>query len=161
MSQGNDIRNYDFSQDVEMTDYQHSDSEAFTASPSVAGPPTLTKSGGKHPSKIWLGGHNTAADALRILRTPLPSHVSAKQILKNYPERLHYNNLLKAALCYNNNSIADHLVNGTGTARVIQRLKTAIKWLASEFSIDDQALWTAFNRERTLKGVHRSTKKVS
>jgi hypothetical protein len=95
------------------------------------------------------------ADAFRILKSPLSPHLSAQQILKKYPDRLHCNNILKVALHYNNSSIANHLLGGAyAPAAVSRRIKAAIKWLASEFNIDDRALHTAFYRERILHGAY-------
>jgi hypothetical protein len=151
MSEGNITSQSNLHSDVEMTDYQQPQLPA-THNP-VAGSPSVTNTDASPQPKACHKVYGVTPDALRLLKTPLPSHLSPRQILKNHPDRLFYNNILKVALHYNNHKIAARLIGLSDAVKAVTgRINTAIKWVAFEFNIDDQAFRTAFNRERRLQG---------
>jgi hypothetical protein len=153
MSQGNTTHQSYLHSDIEMTDHQ--ELQLPPVHNSVAGTPSVTNTDASPQPKALYKGFRNNPDVLRMLQIPLPSHLSPRQILKNHPDRLFYNNLLKVALHYNNNKIAAHTVGlSDAVTTVIKRIRTAIEWIAFEFNIDDQTFHTAFNRERRLQGVY-------
>jgi hypothetical protein len=135
-----------FHTDVEMTDYQSQSSPIhnFLVRPSI-----VTKSNATPKPKIRRMGH------LRIRQTPLPAHLSAQQILENFPGRLYYNNLLKVALHHDNRRITDRVSRDSPTTGVGQRTVAATDWIEAEFEISRGAFRIAFDRECCRNGVNR------
>lgn len=120
-----------------------------TPQPSVAGPSTVTKTGKARLSKTW---HPTASE-LRMQRTPLSSHLLAKEILEKDSNRLYYNNILKVGLTSRNCEIADKLLVPDGVRNVTRRINTAVGWIESELKMDRGAFHYAYHRERKLLGI--------
>jgi hypothetical protein len=142
-----------FHTDVEMTDYQQPRSSPIESS--VARFRALTKTGRTPKPKGKPVGPCNMSKKLRVYRTPLPSHLSAQQILRDYPGRLYYNNLLKVALQYDNRRITDRVSRDSPTTAVCQRIAAATDWIESEFKISRGAFRIAFDRECCRNGVNR------
>ncbi|KAH0285149.1 hypothetical protein M436DRAFT_86034 [Aureobasidium namibiae CBS 147.97] len=148
MSCNNDSYDFDSSSDAEMIGYPSSPlspiQHPVAKSPLVAQPCKTRKSGGSRKG------------AFRMTNIPLPSHLSAKEIFENHPDRLHNNNLLKVALHYDNSQLYEKLCAlGFVKQTLRYRMRSAIKWIEYEFKISSGAFGIAFNREATRNGVYR------
>ncbi|KAI5227336.1 hypothetical protein E4T40_02612 [Aureobasidium subglaciale] len=119
------------------------------------------------------GPTNTPASALPVTtprktnpavlaqQVPLPSNLSADDILRDHKSRLQYMNILKVGLNFSNQEIMaacndealpkNEQING-GTA-VVKRINTGIDWLEGQFGISGGALRTAYDRQRRDNNV--------
>jgi hypothetical protein len=101
--------------------------------------------------------------ATRVLlqQVPLPAGLTADNILQHHKSRLQYNNILKVALIFSNQTIADHCRSDLlpkneqlrHTSAVVKRINTAINWIEDQFEIDNNAFRTAFDQERKINSI--------
>ncbi|KAI5255186.1 hypothetical protein E4T42_01900 [Aureobasidium subglaciale] len=114
------------------------------------------------------GPTNTPASALPVTtprktnpavlaqQVPLPSNLSAGDILRDHKSRLQYMNILKVGLNFSNQEIMaacndEALPNNeqiNGCTAVVKRINTGIDWLEGQFGISGGALRTAYDRQR-------------
>jgi hypothetical protein len=96
--------------------------------------------------------------ATRVIaqQVPLPADLTATDILTHHQDRLQYNNILKVALVYSNQKIAEEckasqkLLQASG---VVKRINTALAWVEREFKISGGALRAVFDEERKANGI--------
>jgi hypothetical protein len=96
--------------------------------------------------------------AARVLaqQVPLPTGLTAANILTHHKDRLQYNNILKVALIYSNQKIADECKAGQKLQQasgVVKRINTALTWIEREFKISAGAFRAAFDAERKNNGI--------
>jgi hypothetical protein len=101
--------------------------------------------------------------ATRVLlqQTPLPAGLTADDILQHHKSRLQYNNVLKVALIFSNQTIADHCrsdllpknVQLSHISAVVKRINTAINWIADQFEIDNNVFRAAFDKARSINSI--------
>ncbi|THV72533.1 hypothetical protein D6D27_09579 [Aureobasidium pullulans] len=106
------------------------------------------------------------ATRIIALQTPLPGDLSAKDIITNHPRSLHYINLLKVCLDYDNNKVfkileklpmlhqtkAGKEMEMKKASGVVKRLKVAIEWLEKLFEITKGALRGTYDQARVANG---------
>ncbi|KAI5274835.1 hypothetical protein E4T47_02132 [Aureobasidium subglaciale] len=111
----------------------------------------------------------TRDTASRIVaqRTPLNADLTVDDVLNNYVDRLHYNNVLKVGLHYSNAEIAKKVHEADaatkqkihdetlqkGASGIVKRINTAIKHIEDMLNIKSGAFRTAYDRERKLNNV--------
>ncbi|THX15144.1 hypothetical protein D6D13_02563 [Aureobasidium pullulans] len=106
------------------------------------------------------------ATRIIALQTPLPGDLSAKDIITNHPWSLHYINLLKVCLDYDNNEVfkileklpmlhqtkAGKEMEMKKASGVVKRLKVAIEWLEKLFELTKGALRGTYDQARVANG---------
>ncbi|THW81022.1 hypothetical protein D6D17_09808 [Aureobasidium pullulans] len=106
------------------------------------------------------------ATRIIALQTPLSGDLSAKDIITNHPRSLHYINLLKVCLDYDNNEVfkileklpmlhqtkAGKEMEMKKASGVVKRLKVAIEWLEKLFELTKGALRGTYDQARVANG---------
>lgn len=152
MSYGNDPYQFDSSSDAEMFGYPSPPSSPSSPIESPVPRFPLTAKPRRSPQK----NKRSRRTDPRISYVPAPSHLSAKEILENHPNRLFYNNILKVALHYDNSQIDEKLLQlGYSKYIAYSRIVSATKWIEKKFKITSGAFLVAFNRESNLNGIYR------
>lgn len=96
--------------------------------------------------------------AARIVaqQIPLPANLTAADILTNHKDRLQYNNMLKVALVYSNQRIAEECKASQDLKQpsgIVKRITTALAWLEGQYNISTGALRAVFDQERKDNGI--------
>jgi hypothetical protein len=106
--------------------------------------------------------------ATRVLlqQTPLPATLTADDILQNHKSRLQYNNILKVALSFSNQTIWEECKSESLpknerlkiASAIVKRIGTAVRWIEDQYDIDTDAFRTAFDRERRTNDINTRVK---
>jgi hypothetical protein len=112
--------------------------------------------GQEQPLELNTTSRETAARVM-AQQVPLPAGLTATDILTNHKDRLQYNNVLKVALLYSNQRIADECKAGhqklQQASGVVKRINTGLNWIEREFEISPGAFRAIFDRERKANGI--------
>lgn len=86
----------------------------------------------EEPLDVRLTERRKTAAHVVAQQTPLPANLTATDILTNHKDRLQYSNMLKVALMYSNQKIAEECQTNQSLKQpsgVVKRINTALAWV--------------------------------
>lgn len=111
---------------------------------------------GEQPLEMHTTTPRDTAARVIAQQVPLPADLTATDILTHHHDRPQYNNILKVALVYSNQKIAEECKASQKllqASEVVKRINTALAWVEREFNISGGALRAVFDEEREANGI--------